>query len=52
MVSERFDGLSRVARQRLVYQALEQAMKGEIHALSMQTLTPAEWRVRSGPEGG
>jgi BolA protein len=44
IVSERFAGVSRVARQRLVYAALEREMGPEIHALSMQTLTPEEWR--------
>jgi BolA protein len=44
IVSERFAGLGRIARQRLVYAALEREMGPEIHALSMQTLTPEEWR--------
>jgi len=43
IVSERFAGLSRVARQRLVYDALAAEMKHEIHALAMQTFTPEEW---------
>ena len=43
IVSERFAGLSRVARQRLVYEALAAEMKREIHALAMQTFTPDEW---------
>ena len=43
IVSARFDSQSRVARQRLVYDALAAEMGGEIHALSMRTLTPAEW---------
>jgi BolA family transcriptional regulator, general stress-responsive regulator len=43
IVSERFAGLSRVARQRLVYEALAVEMKREIHALAMQTFTPEEW---------
>ncbi len=47
VVSERFAGLSRVAAQRLVYQALKQMMTGDIHALSMQTLTPEQWRAHS-----
>jgi BolA protein len=44
IVSARFEGKGPVERQRLVYAALEQEMRGEIHALSMQTLTPAQWR--------
>ena len=45
VVSARFRGASRVERQRLVYGALADAMGGEIHALSMRTLTPEEWRI-------
>ena len=43
IVSARFEGLSAVAAQRLVYQALADEMGGEIHALAMKTLTPAKW---------
>lgn len=40
VVSSRFAGLSRVAAQRLVYDALADEMGPEIHALSIRTLTP------------
>jgi BolA protein len=43
VVSSRFDGLSAVARQRLVYAALADEMRSSIHALSMSCLTPAEY---------
>ena len=43
VVSERFAGLSRVARQRVVYRVLAEEMKREIHALALRTLTPDEW---------
>jgi acid stress-induced BolA-like protein IbaG/YrbA len=43
IVSAAFDGTSRVARHQLVYQALGDRMREQIHALSMKTLTPAEW---------
>jgi BolA protein len=43
VVSPRFDGLSRVAAQRLVYQALGELMTTDIHALEMRTLTPEQW---------
>ncbi len=43
VVSDRFRGLSRVAAQRLVYQALEDLLTNDIHALSMRTFTPEEW---------
>lgn len=42
IVSDRFEGLNRVARQRLVNQALREELAGPVHALSLQTLTPAE----------
>ncbi len=45
IVSERFEGLSRVARQRLVYGALAAEMRGEIHALALRTFTPSEWEI-------
>lgn len=45
IVSAAFEGLSRVRRHQLVYQALGDRMREEIHALSMTTLTPAQWRV-------
>ena len=43
VVSPRFEGLSRVASQRLVYQALGELMTTDIHALEMRTLTPDQW---------
>jgi len=43
IVSPAFEGLSRVRRHQLVYQALGDRMREEIHALSMTTLTPAQW---------
>lgn len=47
IVSPAFDGLARVRRHQLVYAALGDRMREEIHALSMTTLTPAEWVARS-----
>jgi BolA protein len=43
IVSECFRGLSRIAAQRIVYEALGDLMANEIHALSMRTLTPEKW---------
>ena len=37
IVAKNFDGLSRVARHRLIYDALGDAMQEEIHALSIKT---------------
>jgi acid stress-induced BolA-like protein IbaG/YrbA len=46
IVSAAFEGKSRVARHQLVYAALGERMRAEIHALSMRTLTPAEHAVQ------
>ncbi len=43
IVSSAFQGASRVARHQQVYKALGERMREQIHALSMKTLTPAEW---------
>ena len=42
IVAEEFDGKSRIQRHQLVYAALGDKMKSEVHALSMKTHTPAE----------
>ena len=42
VVARAFSGKSRVQRHQLVYAALGDRMREEIHALSMQTLTPEE----------
>ena len=46
VVSPQFAGKSRVQRHQLVYAALGDRMREEIHALSMQTLTPEEWNKK------
>lgn len=44
VVSTEFEGKRRIARHQRVYATLGQRMKtDEVHALSMQTHTPAEW---------
>ena len=43
VVSPAFAGKSRVQRHQLVYGALGDRMRAEIHALSMKTFTPTEW---------
>jgi acid stress-induced BolA-like protein IbaG/YrbA len=47
IVSAEFEGTSRVARHQRVYKALGDRMREQIHALSMKTLTPAEWAATS-----
>jgi len=44
IVSAAFAGKTRVARHQLVYAALGERMREEVHALSMRTLTPEEYR--------
>jgi len=43
IVSAAFNGKRKVQQHQVVYQALGDRMREEIHALSMQTLTPEEW---------
>ena len=43
IVSAQFEGLARVRRHQRVYEALGDRMREQIHALSMKTLTPAEF---------
>jgi acid stress-induced BolA-like protein IbaG/YrbA len=43
IVSPSFAGLSRVRQHQLVYGALGERMREEIHALSMKTYSPEEW---------
>lgn len=40
VVSSAFAGLSRVRQHQMVYQALENCMDGELHALAIQTAVP------------
>lgn len=42
IISQQFRGISRVARHRLVYQALDDLMQTRIHALALETLAPDE----------
>ena len=48
IVSAEFDGLLSVRRHQRVYTALGDRMREQIHALSMKTLTPAEWAAQGG----
>lgn len=42
IVSAAFEGKTLVARHRLVYAAVADEMRGAVHALALDTLTPAE----------
>jgi len=46
IVSPAFAGLTRVAQHQLVFAALGERMRSEIHALSMRTYSPEEWAAR------
>ena len=46
IVSAAFAGLSKVKQHQLVYGALGDRMREEIHARSMQTLTPEQWSAQ------
>ena len=46
IVSPQFAGLNRVRQHQLVYAALGDRMREEIHALSMKTYSPDEWAAR------
>ena len=45
-VSAAFRGKNKVQQHQIVYRALGDRMREEIHALSMQTHTPEEWAAR------
>ena len=48
IVSDRFDDTPRVRRHQMVNGILETELRDSIHALSMQTLTAAEWEAGGG----
>ena len=43
IVSSQFTGKNKVQQHQLVYLALGDRMRSEIHALAMRTLTPEAW---------
>jgi BolA protein len=47
VVSAAFRGRTRVARQRMVYAVLGEAMRSTVHALALRTLTPEEWAAET-----
>ncbi len=49
IVSSEFEGTNRIARHQRVYRALGDRMREQIHALSMKTLTPAEYQGQQQP---
>ena len=47
IVSDAFEGLNRVERQRRIYAALEAELKSQVHALALTALTPSEAASRA-----
>lgn len=43
VVSPKFEGLNPLDRRRLVFSVLQAEMQGEIHALTVRTMSPSEW---------
>ena len=43
VMSPAFEGLNRVKQHQMVYAALGDHMKSDIHALALRTFTPANW---------
>ncbi len=48
VVSAEFDGKMLVARHRMLNQLLKNELAGSVHAMSLNTLTPAEWQNKNG----
>jgi BolA protein len=48
IVSEHFQGLSRVQRQRLIYDLLKLELSSGVHALAQRAYTPLEWQQLQG----
>jgi BolA protein len=46
IVADAFDGKSRVQRHQLVYRALGDLMRSEIHAISIQAFTQSEYLLK------
>lgn len=45
VVSDKFEGLRKVARHRLIYALFEQELANGIHALALHTYTKEEWQA-------
>ena len=51
VVASQFDGKRSLQRHQIVYATLGARMGHEIHALSIQAYTPAEWQAAVGEPG-
>ncbi len=52
LVAAAFEGLRPLARHQLVYGALGTRVGNDIHALSIEAYTPAEWAARAAAAAG
>ena len=50
IVAAAFNGRSRIDRQRMVYSALGELLRTDVHALSITALSPAEDAARASPQ--
>ena len=48
VVSDAFDGLGAVDRQRRVHEALADELRTGLHALTIRAITPAQWQAQGG----
>jgi len=48
IVAEEFDGKNMVEQHQMVYAALGDAMREAVHALTIRSLTPAQWKAQGG----
>ena len=51
VISDEFSGKRPVARHQMIYKCLGKLMGNEIHALQLQTFTPAAWAEGRGELG-
>jgi acid stress-induced BolA-like protein IbaG/YrbA len=51
VISAQFEGRRPIQRHQLVYAGLGPRMGREVHALSIQAFTPAEWQAAGGGPG-
>jgi stress-induced morphogen len=44
VVSPAFEGKSRLQQHQIVYRALGETLREQVHALALRTLTPVQWQ--------
>ncbi len=47
LVSDRFEGLNRLQRHRLVQDVLQEELNNSVHALTQKLMTPSEWNQQT-----